>query len=149
MAPPEQPGSLRATVVRLTPEREVLVDWIGNPSGPVKAGILLPGGGHEGFAAGDTVLLLVPEPSGEPVILGKVAARLPSATPARTDRPAELDVSIDGRRVVLSAHDEIVLRCGLGSITLSCDGRIVVKGTEIVSRASGANKIKGAMVNIN
>jgi hypothetical protein len=58
-------------------------------------------------------------------------------------------VIIDGRRLVLEGHEEIVLRCGRGSITLTANGKIVLKGTELVSRSSGTNKIRGAAVNIN
>ncbi|MCC6418741.1 MAG: hypothetical protein IT429_10940, partial [Gemmataceae bacterium] len=47
------------------------------------------------------------------------------------------------------AKEEIVLRCGKSSITLRKDGKVVVLGAEVVSRASGTNKIKGAAVRIN
>jgi hypothetical protein len=58
-------------------------------------------------------------------------------------------VTVDGRQVTLEGRDEVVLRCGQSSITLTKDGRVVVKGVEIVSRASRTNKIKGGNVNIN
>lgn len=60
-----------------------------------------------------------------------------------------LCAQLDGRRVVLEAEQEIVLRCGKGSLTLTADGRIVMKGVEITSRAQGVHKIRGATVNIN
>ena len=56
---------------------------------------------------------------------------------------------IDGQQVVLEAEQEIVLRCGKGSLTLTADGRIVMKGVEITSRAQRTHKIRGAVVNIN
>jgi hypothetical protein len=56
---------------------------------------------------------------------------------------------VDGRRVTIEAQERIVLQCGKGSITLKRDGKIVLRGTQILSRASGANKIKGASVSIN
>lgn len=59
------------------------------------------------------------------------------------------DPVIDGNRVTIDATDEIVLRCGEGSITLRKDGKIVIKGTHLLSRSSGPNRIKGASVNIN
>ena len=43
----------------------------------------------------------------------------------------------------------MVIRCGEGSITLTKDGRLVLKGRELVSRATEANKIRGALVSIN
>jgi hypothetical protein len=50
---------------------------------------------------------------------------------------------------VIEGRDEVVLRCGQGSITLRADGKIVIKGTQLVSRASDTNKIRGASVQIN
>jgi hypothetical protein len=60
-----------------------------------------------------------------------------------------LDAIVDGRRVVLHAADEILLECGASSILLRKDGKIVLKGTQIVSRASGRHKIRGSSVQIN
>jgi hypothetical protein len=59
------------------------------------------------------------------------------------------DIQIDGKRITLAARQEISLRCGDASITLRADGRVVIKGMEIVSRARGVNKVKGASVLIN
>ena len=60
-----------------------------------------------------------------------------------------VDAVLDGRRVVLEAHDEIVLRCGESSISLRKDGKVVIRGRELVSRAAEINKIKGGAVHIN
>ena len=51
--------------------------------------------------------------------------------------------------MIFQADEEIVLRCGLGSLTIRANGHIVVKGTKVVSRASEVNKIRGASVQIN
>lgn len=59
------------------------------------------------------------------------------------------DITIDGERIVFNAKKEIVLRCGKGSVTIRTDGRIVIKGTDLVSRSKGMNKIKGTSVKIN
>jgi hypothetical protein len=59
------------------------------------------------------------------------------------------DVVLDGRRITIDAREEIVLRCGNGSVKLRKDGTIIIKGTNLVSRAKAANKIKGAAVRIN
>jgi uncharacterized protein involved in type VI secretion and phage assembly len=64
-------------------------------------------------------------------------------------RSARRDVHIDGEHVSLDAKQELVLRCGEASVTLRADGRIVIKGMEIVSRARGTHKVKGASVLIN
>jgi hypothetical protein len=56
---------------------------------------------------------------------------------------------VDGERLVLEGRREVELRCGKASILLREDGKVIVKGTHLVSRSSGANKIKGASVAIN
>jgi len=56
---------------------------------------------------------------------------------------------IDGKRIVMEAEQEIVLRCGKGSITIRADGKVVVRGTRLLSRSSGVNRIKGGTVLIN
>ena len=59
------------------------------------------------------------------------------------------DITVDGERIVFDAKKEIELRCGKSSLIMKNDGKIVIKGTQLVSRASGVNKIKGAAVKIN
>jgi hypothetical protein len=56
---------------------------------------------------------------------------------------------MDGFRIVLRADREIVLECGESSLILQRDGRVVLRGVEVVSRASRTNKIRGACVKIN
>jgi hypothetical protein len=151
------------TIERVDEHGAVFVDYVdpdGNHHGPVQATIVLPpaAAGRPNWSRGDAVALLMEGGSGlQPMILGLVADRLaPSpatpvvpASPVVAAKGSATDVRLDGRRVILDAQSEVVLRCGNGSITLTADGRIVIKGTEIVSRSSGANKIKGAVVNVN
>ncbi len=59
------------------------------------------------------------------------------------------DVKVNGKRIVFEADHEIQLKCGKGSILMDRQGKIVIRGTNLISRSSGMNKIKGAAVNIN
>lgn len=69
---------------------------------------------------------------------------------AAKDQPQEKpDVIVDGKKITLQAEQEIVLQCGKGSITLKKEGKIIIKGTNIISRASEGNKIKGSYVDLN
>ena len=63
--------------------------------------------------------------------------------------PGSVEVSTDGSRLSLTAHDEIVLRCGRASITLTAAGKVLIRGDYLLSRSSGANRIKGGSVQIN
>ena len=46
---------------------------------------------------------------------------------------------VDGRRVEITAEEEIVLRCGESSITLTRAGKIILRGAYLLSRSSGVN----------
>lgn len=65
-------------------------------------------------------------------------------------RPAgSVGIEVDGQRLELSAEREIVLRCGAASITLTRAGKVLIRGTYVLSRSSGVNRIKGGSVQIN
>ena len=63
--------------------------------------------------------------------------------------PTSVPVRVDGERVVLTADREIVLQCGAASITLTRAGKILIRGTYLLSRSSGTHRIKGGSVEIN
>jgi hypothetical protein len=56
---------------------------------------------------------------------------------------------LEGERVVLKAEHDIELRCGDASIVLTRAGKVLIKGNFVLTRSRGANKIKGAYVDIN
>lgn len=58
-------------------------------------------------------------------------------------------VEVDGQRTVFEAKEEIVLKCGKASITLTKAGKIIIRGAYVLSRSSGVNRIKGGSVQIN
>lgn len=62
---------------------------------------------------------------------------------------SEMEIQLDGKKLQFTAQQEIVLRCGDASITLTAAGKVMLKGTYVLSRSSGYNKIKGAAVDIN
>lgn len=63
--------------------------------------------------------------------------------------PAPVAAAVDGERLVLRAEREIVLECGDASITLTRAGKVLIRGTYVLSRSSGTNRIKGGSVEIN
>lgn len=82
-----------------------------------------------------------------PIVLGVLHEPLAELLDANVR--VERDAEIDGERVVLSANREVVLRCGEASITLRRDGKVLIRGTHLLSRSSGPNRVKGASVQIN
>ena len=51
--------------------------------------------------------------------------------------------------MTVEAADELVLRCGQASLTLRADGKVVVRGTHILSHATGPHRLKGGSFSIN
>jgi hypothetical protein len=78
----------------------------------------------------------------QPLVIGRIQ-RLPQAA------PAVAVAHIDGERLEFTAEKEIVLRCGKASITLTREGKVIMRGTYLSSRSSGVNRIKGGSVQIN
>jgi hypothetical protein len=58
-------------------------------------------------------------------------------------------LELDGERIELKAKQEITLKCGRASIRLTKAGKILIRGTYLLNRSSGANRIKGGSVQIN
>jgi hypothetical protein len=76
---------------------------------------------------------------------------VPSETPAADGaaQPIEHADAAIPERLELTAEKEIVLRVGDASITLTRAGKIILRGTYVLSRSSGVNRIKGGSVQIN
>lgn len=86
-----------------------------------------------------------------PLILGVVSSRLThrAGEAALPDGHPGRELVVNGKTLKLQADTELTLSCGNASILLRRDGKLVIKGTEVVSRASGTHKIRGGLVNIN
>jgi hypothetical protein len=76
-------------------------------------------------------------------ILERRAAPPSGVSNAVLDYDGELSV------IKIHAHQRLELTCGRAALTMNADGTVVLKGTTVVSRASGVNKIRGAAVRIN
>lgn len=64
-------------------------------------------------------------------------------------QPNQVEVDADGERMMVSAKEQLVLRCGKASITLTKAGKVLIKGSYVLSRSSGVNRIKGGSVQLN
>lgn len=142
-------------IVKITEEGRAMVDYPGNPMGPLEArSVINAPFKREDYSGGNISVLLFFE-NGDPtlpIVAGIIHDTLYPLAPSEEmtvsmERPH--DAVLDGKKMILEAKEELVLHCGKSSVTLKKDGKIVLKGTKIVSRASGTNKIKGAAVRIN
>ena len=138
-------GALLGKVVGIGASGLPLVDFVGNPSSeplPARHTCLL----NSNAAGREAVLTFENNDYSKPIILGL----LQPVGAAAIENPAQpINVSLDGEQVTLTAKNEIVLRCGKASITLTRAGKILIRGAYLLSRSSGVNRIKGGSVQIN
>ncbi len=59
------------------------------------------------------------------------------------------DVLIDGKKITFAAREQIVLKCGESSITLTKAGKILIRGKYLLNRSTGVNRIMGGSVQVN
>jgi hypothetical protein len=87
----------------------------------------------------------------KPIIVGFIETVPLPTSPAEVAavRPTIVEADVDGKRVRVTAQDEIVLQCGSASVTLRRNGRVIIRGTYVETRSDGTNRIKGGQVQIN
>ncbi|GGO66684.1 DUF6484 domain-containing protein [Bowmanella pacifica] len=83
----------------------------------------------------------------KPLIIGRIVSPQP-ARKEKTDSQS-LNVKMDGDTLCLRADQQIELKCGKASITLTKAGKVLIRGAYILSRSSGANRIKGGAIQLN
>jgi len=130
------PGSPHSPFVRGTcagiEEGRLLVQ---TPEGTLRCEVLenaLAPGGR--FEPGDAVLVACFGGAEAAVVLGRIgAAGAPVATPHLT----------------LAAAETLSLKCGESSIDLRADGKVMIRGDDVLVRAKGTHRIRAGTVSIN
>lgn len=96
---------------------------------------LLESVGLAPFEPGDRVLVLPPAlPGGLGVVVGRV---LP------------YQQGLAARRGMLQAGEALSIRCGESSIDLRADGKVMIRGEDVLVRAKGTQRIRAGTVAIN
>lgn len=120
-----------------------------------EAMVSIPDGIERRLAIARAAILLEPTDFGADVVVmfaggdpdqAIILGRLQHPKPVDAE---DVAATLDGERLELCAEREIVLRCGKASITLTRTGKIILRGTYILSRSSGPNKIKGGSIQLN
>ena len=65
------------------------------------------------------------------------------------EKPAQVEVDLDGERMIVNAKEQLVLRCGKASITLTKAGKVLIEGSYLLSKSTGVNRVKGGSVQLN
>jgi hypothetical protein len=100
---------------------------------------------HGKHIGSSVVLLFENGDADRPIVVGV----LRGAPGWPVDKPAQVEVDADGQRMVVNAHEQLVLRCGKASITLTKAGKVLIEGSYLLSRSTGVNRIKGGSVQLN
>jgi hypothetical protein len=145
-------GVVIGVLRRLDDSGSIFVDFPSNPSSallPARSTVLV-----KKDDTGREIALMFEEGNPErPMIMGfiqhpeSVSSTLLQKILSTENKP--VNAQIDNRRLTITAEKEIVLQCGKASVTLTKDGKILVRGTYLSSRSSGPNLLKGASVQLN
>ena len=142
---------LRGTVDAVVGDTRLSVRVAADGHPPRWCDVLVTGAEAPTLAPGDEVLAWLPASEEERgVILGRIGAPRAAATrPERGSPDHEAPARETPDELVIEAKQALTLRVGDGSITIRADGRILIKGSDLVSHARRTNRIRGGSVAIN
>jgi hypothetical protein len=89
-------------------------------------------------SGGDVALMFEETDPNKPIIIGLMH------NPVQAGK-----IGDDEKTAVIASDREVLIRCGEASIHLRRDGKIIIKGKDILSRARRNHDIKGGMINLN
>lgn len=128
-----------ASVIELTEGADVGVVVPGEPPLRLRCDVLRTADAPTlTLSLGDRVLVLLPaDERGRACVLGKVGVY-------ETPRPDPVPDAL-----TIEAKDKVELRCGESALTMDAQGRVLLKGRDVVTRAKRSQKIRGGTVHIN
>ena len=129
----------RAEVVGVTESGSAIVGLSGDVAEQLSCDLLVTSGAPLVLVPGDQVLVWTSPRGGRAVVLGRIG-------PARQLSPDRVHVP---DTVTIEAKQSLTLHVGDGAITIRDDGKILIKGTDVVSHAQRTNRIRGGAVAIN
>lgn len=122
----------RGRLLVVQPDGDLIVD--SGLGSPIACDVLLSSPPVD-YCEGDEVLLFVPaELPARGVVLGRIGLYAANATLTQ---------------VSIEAAESISLKCGLSSIDLRADGKVMIRGEDVLLRAKGTQRIRAGTVSIN
>ena len=101
---------------------------------------------HSAHIGRQVVLMFEGSDPARPIVLGVLRE---GAVRSLEERPGAVAVDADGERLLVTAREQLVLRCGKASVTLTKAGKVLIEGTYVSSRSSGVNRVKGGSIQLN
>lgn len=97
-------------------------------------------------AGAEVALLFEDGDPARPLIVGRIVQLARRDAPETPDAPQVLR---DGETVKITAGQRIELRVGKSAIIMDKDGRITIRGQNVVSHAARSNRIRGGSIDLN
>jgi hypothetical protein len=141
---PRMTGIVTGTLVGLKDGQDALVTYPGQP-GTAAIAARTTVDLHGPHIGRDVALMFEDGDPHRPIVVG----RLRGAREGTGELPTPVDVEADGERMIVTAKEQLVLRCGKASITLTRSGRVLISGAYVLSHSTGTNRIKGGSVQLN
>jgi hypothetical protein len=115
---------------------------------PVRAKTTIALNTHDDLLGAPVLLLFPDDDPTQPVITGLLSN---DVNDKLFDHAARIEQTerVIARNLDFSAADSVSIRCGKSQILMDKFGKIVIKGCNILSRASARNRIKGGSVSLN
>lgn len=104
---------------------------------------------HGAHVGAQVVLLFEEGDAARPIVVGVLREPSRSGVEGVPGGAGVVEVQADGARLIVQAKEQLVLRCGKASITLTKAGRVLIEGGYVLSRSTGVNRIKGGSVQLN
>ena len=146
------PSMVRGVVVVADHPRFIVDLQRGSASEIVSAELLSTSNAPLSLMPGDSVLCWVGTNDRDAaVIMGRIGQSVVDdiEEPVREPNDDADSSSKVPESLVIEAKHSLTLRVGDGSITIREDGKILIKGKDLVSHAQRMNRIKGGAVSIN
>ena len=127
---------------------QVLVDYPENPlNRPVRA---ITTGFLDAQSVGRQVALLFADRDlARPIVIGLVRSGYSQTASPIICQASSLAPKMENGNMVFNTGGQLVFRCGSASLTLTEQGRVIIRGTHIASYSTGMNRIRGALVEVN
>ena len=144
----------KGTVLEVMDEGLILVQDNANPNAVYPCYFLRTSAGSlPKIVTDDLVIYRVPEINEDYGVVLGVVEKYDNLDDKVAKKLKKRDITqmttLEDKVLHIKADDGLVIECGKSSIILTKEGKVQIKGNDLLSRARGMNKIKGAGVNIN
>jgi hypothetical protein len=97
----------------------------------------------------DVVLIFENNDPDKPIAIAGLQTTGDFVTALQAADEDEIDARVDGEKVLIQAKQKLELRVGKASIVIDANGKITIRGANLLSRSTGPIRIKGGHVEIN